>query len=126
MIKALDLTYYLDENMPVYPGTEGPIIKEICTMEAHGFREKLLTIYSHTGTHMDAPAHMLDKGKFLDEFHIDQFIGRALVLEIKEDKIDKQFLMAYEDQLKNLDFLYLKQAGVKNGGMKVTFVTFQL
>lgn len=37
-------------------------------MEKDGFRETLLEMYSHTGTHMDAPAHMLPKGRTLDDF----------------------------------------------------------
>jgi kynurenine formamidase len=36
-------------------------------MDRHGFREKRLTLYSHTGTHIDAPAHMLPGGKTLDQ-----------------------------------------------------------
>lgn len=61
-MKTIDLTHTIEENMPVYPGTEPPKIVEATTVEVEGFAEKLLTLFSHTGTHMDAPAHMLKRG----------------------------------------------------------------
>lgn len=124
MIKALDLTYYIEENMPVYPQTEGPKIKEICTMEAHGFREKLVELYSHTGTHMDAPAHMLDKGKSLDDYEIDQFLGRALVLEINGKEITRDDLWGYRDLLKKVDFVLFKTGWCKKWGQDSYFNNF--
>ena len=33
-----------------------------CTVSQCGYRETLLHMYSHTGTHMDAPAHMMGRG----------------------------------------------------------------
>ena len=58
-MKILDLTHLIEEAMPVYPETEPPKLTPSNTFEQHGFRETLLTMGSHTGTHMDAPAHML-------------------------------------------------------------------
>ena len=67
-MKMLDLTHCITLEMPVYPGTEPPRLTAACTMEKDGFRETLLEMYSHTGTHMDAPAHMLPNGRTLDDF----------------------------------------------------------
>jgi kynurenine formamidase len=52
--------------MPVYPGTEPPEFLVPCTIAVDGFTEKKLTLYSHTGTHMDAPAHILEGAPTLD------------------------------------------------------------
>ena len=53
MMKIVDLTHTIAENMPVYPGTEGPKLTTANTYETDGFKETLLKMYSHTGTHMD-------------------------------------------------------------------------
>ena len=67
MKNPIDLTHSIHEHMPVYPGTEQPRIITGCSIEKDGFLEKKLTFYSHTGTHMDAPAHMLKDGKCLEK-----------------------------------------------------------
>ena len=66
-MSILDLTHYLEAGMPVYPGTEPPVLEEANTISRDGFREKKITLYSHTGTHMDAPAHILPGAPTLDE-----------------------------------------------------------
>ncbi len=37
-MNILDLTHVIKEDMPVYPGTEKPILKKACTMEKDNFR----------------------------------------------------------------------------------------
>ena len=74
-MKILDLTHLIEEAMPVYPETEPPKLTPSNTFEQHGFRETLLTMGSHTGTHMDAPAHMLRDGKTLDQFPADKYLS---------------------------------------------------
>lgn len=43
-----------------------------------------LTLGSHTGTHMDAPLHFIQKGKGLDQMTLDTAMGPARVIEIKD------------------------------------------
>ena len=61
-MKVYDLTHTIANDMPVYPGTEQPRLTTACTIDEVGYRETLLHMFSHTGTHMDAPAHMLRQG----------------------------------------------------------------
>ena len=79
-MNILDLTYVISPHMPVYPGTEGPTLSPACTHEKDGFQETLLSMYSHTGTHMDAPAHVLAGRASLDELPASQFVGKATVI----------------------------------------------
>lgn len=80
--EVVDLTRVFEEGMPVYPGTEGPRISNATTIAREGFAEKLLTVYSHTGTHMDAPAHMIEGAPTLDALPASTFLGKARVLDI--------------------------------------------
>ena len=54
-MKVIDLTHTIKENMPVYPGTDTPKFIPANSYEKDGFKETLLQMYTHTGTHMDPP-----------------------------------------------------------------------
>ena len=79
-MNILDLTYVISPDMPVYPGTEGPTLSPANTYEKDGFKETLLSMYSHTGTHMDAPAHLFADRSTLDVLPAAQFVGKATVI----------------------------------------------
>ncbi len=81
---TIDLTHTLHESTPAYPGTAPPKIIPANTLATDGFRESLLTIFSHTGTHMDAPAHLLEEGLTLDALDPDRFLGQARVLHLNK------------------------------------------
>ena len=78
----IDLTYPIATGMPVYPGSPSPEIHSIARFEADGFREKHLVLGSHTGTHMDAPYHMLQRGKPLDQFPASHFVRPGLCIDV--------------------------------------------
>ena len=80
-MKVYDLTHTISPDMPVYPGTEPPTLTVANTIECDQFKETLLSMYSHTGTHIDPPAHIVPDGKTLDAFPPEQFIGTTLVID---------------------------------------------
>ncbi|MEN6349300.1 MAG: cyclase family protein [Syntrophomonas sp.] len=86
-MKIIDLTHKISADMPVYPGTEKPVLAAANTLEKDGFAEAKITMYSHTGTHIDAPAHMIQKGPALDSFEIEQFAGSAAVLDFSQKNL---------------------------------------
>ena len=44
----------------------------------------VLSMGSHTGTHMDAPCHFVKNGKSIDEMPFEAAIGRARVIAIRD------------------------------------------
>lgn len=83
-MKVIDLTQTISETMPVYPGTEPPKLTVANTYEKDGFRETLISFYSHTGTHMDAPFHIYADRISLDALPVEQFVGKALVIDCRD------------------------------------------
>ena len=83
-MKIIDLTQLISEDMPVYPGTEQPKLTVANTHEKDGFRETLISFYSHTGTHMDAPFHIFADRTYLDALPAEQFVGKALVVDCED------------------------------------------
>lgn len=103
-MKVYDLTHTIQNDMPVYPGTEQPKLTTACTIEAVGYRETLLHMFSHTGTHMDAPAHMLLDGAALDSYPGEKFAGTAVVVDCRErESISLPLLQSYD--LDGVDFV---------------------
>lgn len=95
-MKIIDLTHTIKNDMPVYPGTEQPQLTTACTIEESGYRETLMHMYSHTGTHMDAPAHMMAEGMTLDAFDANRLVGRAIVVDCRgESAITLEKLRSY-------------------------------
>ena len=103
-MKVYDLTHTIRNDMPVYPGTEQPQLTTACTIEEAGYRETLLHMFSHTGTHMDAPAHMLLDGAPLDSYGTDKFTGIVVVVDCRgETDISLPLLQRYD--LDGVDFV---------------------
>lgn len=80
-MKIIDLTQTISEDMPLFPGTPAPKLKVKYTVESDGFREMEIALYSHTGTHLDTPAHVFRDGKALGDYDIDRFCGPGLALD---------------------------------------------
>jgi len=80
-MRCIDLTQTIAPGMPVYPGTEPPLISQPCTIDQDGFNERKLTFFSHTGTHLDSPAHILKSGVTLDRLPLEHFCGSAMVID---------------------------------------------
>lgn len=99
-VKVIDLTYTISENMPVYPGTEKPKLEIATTYEKHGFKETLLTLFSHSGTHMDAPVHLFAHRATLDSLPIEQFIGKGLVIDCSDLKRGQRITMNYIERMR--------------------------
>lgn len=85
-MKVIDLTHTISEAMPVYPGTEQPRLMPANSYEKDGFKETLLCMYSHTGTHVDPPSHIFGGRTTLDSFPVSQFVGRAIVIDCRRIK----------------------------------------
>ena len=126
-MQIVDLTQTISPQMPVYPGTEPPVFSLGCSLEVDGFREKKLTLFSHTGTHMDAPAHLLADGKTLDQFPVAQFFGTACCLDFSDRPgalIDVADLEPYRQQLEQVEFCLLRSGWSRYWGTPQYFVDF--
>ena len=108
-MKVYDLTHELKNGMPVYPGTSEPCFAPACTIEKDGFKETKMSMLSHTGTHIDAPAHLIEGGMELDKLDVSQFIGSAIVIDCRDipenGAITMEHLTKYGDDINNVDFI---------------------
>ncbi|NDV28725.1 cyclase family protein [Desulfovibrio sp. JC010] len=120
-MKTIDLTHTIKDGMPVFPGTETPRIEEVFSHEVHGFQEHRLTLFSHIGTHIDAPAHMIKDGTTLDRMETDRFVGPGVCIDCThrnsaDPHISIDDLAAYESEISESDFVILNSGWYKNWG----------
>jgi arylformamidase len=119
-MNIIDLTYPLENGMPLFPGTRVPRFEQLHTVAADGWAEKSLTITSHIGTHMDAPAHILAGAKTLDQLPVDHFTGPAAMIDIPEgtSQISQNLLEQFRVQLEAAEFIVLRSGWGKFWGME--------
>ena len=84
MKRIIDLSVNIQNGMMYYPGDPVPEISPALTIEKDGCRVSNLKIGSHTGTHMDAPAHFMKDGKTIEEIELEQCCGKALVIRLED------------------------------------------
>ena len=124
-MKVIDLTHVITAQMPVYPGTEPPILEPANTYEKDGFKETKLSMYTHTGTHMDPPAHLYPGRTTLDRFPPEQFIGKALVIDCRSlregEPITMEHLARYGEKVDQADFLLFHLGWDKRWGSESYF-----
>lgn len=80
-----DVTVSISNSMHVWPGDPAVRLSSrshVSRDGSHTVRLTAIEMGSHTGTHMDAPSHMIAGGKALSDFPIDAFVGPAAVFEI--------------------------------------------
>jgi arylformamidase len=85
MKKWIDVSLPLRNGLVHWPGDPPFVIERIKDLE----REDPATVSHiamgvHSGTHMDAPAHFIRGGAFLDAMPPDALVGRGRVVEIED------------------------------------------
>ncbi len=82
MKEFFDLSHGFDEN--TYHPFGFPRFQNVEMYPSHGTRHAIVTMSLHFATHMDAPWHMVEKGKRLDGISIGELIGEAVIVDVSE------------------------------------------
>jgi arylformamidase len=100
---AMDLTQTIKNGMTTYVGDPVPRITKYKRLTKDGVNISVLTMGSHTGTHVDAPAHFVKGGSGLDELPVENFVGEAAVLDLSSkppgSAITSSDLQEHSDEL---------------------------
>lgn len=80
----VDLTQPIRPGMTVVPGDPPVTFRPALTLASDGVAVAAVGLGSHTGTHIDAPAHVVDGGRTVDRVDPDELVGDALVLRVED------------------------------------------
>jgi len=85
-MKIIDLTHTITHNMQVYPGDTPPVLNQSHSLASDGYTDHQLTTGMHTGTHIDGPWHMVDNNCHISDLPMNNFMGKACVIDISHEK----------------------------------------
>ncbi len=78
-----DISITISPSMVVWPGDPPVTISPERVIDKHGYALSRLAFGSHTGTHIDAPRHMIENGLPIDRIPLETLIGTAYVFEVE-------------------------------------------
>ncbi|MFZ3591467.1 cyclase family protein [Bacillus sp. DJP31] len=128
-MKMYDITAPIFVGMPVYKNKPEKQPSFDTVTNGH-VTETRMAIDVHTGTHMDAPLHMMNDGETIETISLDQIVGSCKVLDLTHvvDGISKADLASFDikkddfllfktknssDEEFNFEFIYLKEDGAQ-------------
>lgn len=86
MTRLYDISLPIREGMVLYPGNpEVRVEPKDRIADGAVANLTLLSLGSHTGTHVDAARHFIDEGQSVDRLALDRMIGPAIVIRIPDD-----------------------------------------
>ncbi|PRI11733.1 cyclase family protein [Leucobacter massiliensis] len=80
----IDLSQPIADGMMVYPGDPQVTMREALSLAVDGVAVCELHLGSHSGTHVDAPAHTVAGGRTIDEIPLERLSGEARVLRLAD------------------------------------------
>jgi len=86
-MKIHDISVLLADDTPSYPGDPRVTVEPVLTLEnGGGANVSRITLASHSGTHLDAPRHMISEALPMSAIPLSLLIGKALVADLTGHK----------------------------------------
>jgi arylformamidase len=78
-----DLSQPVKQGMTIFPGDPTPTLQPAAGMEAP-WQVTEMHLGTHTGTHIDSASHLISGGKTIDQYPLERFILRGVVLSVPD------------------------------------------
>lgn len=85
-LEFYDLSHPWGLGQPCWPYFEDVKIERLRTMARSGVLTQRITTVMHSGTHIGAPAHVVQGTAFMDEVPLPHFFGTGVVVSIPKKK----------------------------------------
>jgi len=105
-MKIIDLTLTVSDKIPTFPGSPQPNFIPWENVKEDGYNLELLFLSTHTGTHMDAPYHFLEKGAKIHEISLEKLVSEAVMIKSKKkggESITKTDIQKFEKKHGKID-----------------------
>jgi arylformamidase len=127
-MNVVDLSHFLEDRMPVFPGSKPVKLDQAACISEEGYHELELHVSTHTGTHIDCASHLIQGGFDTGLASPDRFYGKALVIDcthlIAPYRIPLEHVKRYEEVLKKTEFVLLHTGWDRYWGKDVYFGEF--
>jgi len=98
-MRILDLTLTISNKIPTFPGSPQPKLIPWENVRDDGYNLEFLFMSTHTGTHVDAPYHFLEKGAKIHEISLKKLVSEAVLIQSKKkggESITKTDIQKFE------------------------------
>ncbi|MFQ6025455.1 MAG: cyclase family protein [Nitrosopumilaceae archaeon] len=98
-MRPLDLTLTISKELPTFPGSPSPQFIPWAKSKTDGYNLELLFLSSHTGTHIDAPFHFVDRSLKIDKIPLQRLVCDAVLCRTKKNSnqaITKNDIIEFE------------------------------
>lgn len=85
-LEFYDLSHPWGHNAPLWPYFPDVKIERFHYMAKSGVLSQQITTFMHCTTHTDAPAHVVEGTRFMDEVPLSSYFGTGVVVSIPKDK----------------------------------------
>jgi arylformamidase len=123
-MRVYDISMAVKNDMKVYKNKEEkrPYIEIIKDYGSSDMFESKITLDMHTGTHMDAPLHVIKGGKSIDKVDLQSLITKCRVIDFTavDDKICEVDLQ--NKDIREGDFILFKTKNSQNEEFNPKFI----
>ena len=105
-MKIIDLTLTVSDKIPTFPGSPQPSFIPWENVKEDGYNLELLFLSTHTGTHIDAPHHFLEKGAKIHEISLKKLVSEAVLIKSRKksnEAITKTDIQKFEKKHEKID-----------------------
>ena len=86
-IKIIDITRELTAETKVYEGDPHVRLECFFTVDNYGYSVTKLSMGSHSGTHLDAPSHVLNGARTTKDIPLNDLVGECVVVDKKDFRV---------------------------------------
>jgi kynurenine formamidase len=97
--KVVDLTHAYDSDFPTFDGNPGILYEPSVKFEDSGYQLWKLTIFEHTGTHIDAPLHFTEDGTSVADLDPATLMCPLCIVDIKAKAMDDANAMVLPEDI---------------------------
>ena len=105
-MEPIDLTLTISQNLPSFPGSPKPHFIPWSKIKTDGYNLELLFLSSHSGTHLDAPYHFVEKGTKIHQISPSRLISNAILIKIRKgpnQQITKADIINFEKKFEKIE-----------------------
>lgn len=85
-MKLIDLSHTITDKTMPFPGDPYPSFHKFLSVEKDFCNCYEYHTTLHTGTHVDAPLHMMNDNRYVGDLDVNQFFGRGVLFDVRGEK----------------------------------------
>lgn len=126
--KVVDLSSPIFSFMPVWPTLPDVMVTPFKNIVRDGVRITLIKMTTHSGTHVEVPAHFLEHGKSLEQIPVERFAKEGIVIDLSSKvKPGKSIELSivkdyYDEEIREGDVVMLYTGWSNKRGLNAEFL----